>query len=1007
MKKRTFLMMATALLFFGTQPAAAQYDPSASTEIFDLSPFSDSKMLNLFYDALQKGRQYPTEAEFEAAGFNMLDIEFVRSHVQRRAVIDDQANQLYPSVKNTRRFWMNTPSGTTKGSGGFPSSNTGDDTYTMWNYTHLFGSWNHGLFSAPGSWTDAAHRNGTDIMSGIKFFEGWTPGSGDETYSKMISEKNSDGTYKYVEPLINILLYFGSDGINYNWEDASYSEADVVAFHKALYKKAAQKGLNNFHIGLYTQQSTLTANNANAIFGNSEGRTADTFLNYQSNDFASTFNFSLRNAQNAMGTTDGLYAGAWIVTMNRTWTRFAGNDMGMVLWGEHASSRFWSNNVGTDGNDFQSNYQKLYDRAFCGGNRNAAMLPTMNNSGNDWAWNGDTPPLAKFGGIATYFPERSTIQGNFPFNTYFGIGGGDFFAYKGKKTHGNWYNMSSQDFVPTYRWLVYKSNTKTADISGVMPEFTTLDAYMGGSSLLLKGTATSTGNDIVLFRTKLTPTTGAPYAKVAVKTGKEGTTSTLLYLILKVGDTWKSYAVGSTSSSNWEEKVIQLDGISASDQIDFIGLRVKGNRSNYSLYVGEIQLNDEVKATPAAVKDLTVEVKKETTSSLSVKAAWALDAIGSYRNQYGMTYNDEANVDHFEVLYKNGENGRISLVSTVQSWSAYVGDIEFESSDDRPFIGVRSVSTDFKTYSDPIWIEVPRSTNVPESGSSDGLAYGVTEVNPDADGYTTALNVRYLTSVTTTGASVSNLNYSGTKCSNNSNYIDGTSAVLKVKQGDEINLNYVWATDGDGIQWCVMKAYADWNANGMFEGGTDELLVEQGTANTCNDPMNTKENSSTPMHVNGYSTSPLVPFTFKVPDDAVCGTYRIRIVFNDAWFPHPGPVGLTHKGFSLDLGVEVTGTNEERKPTPDTHDQGIADEPDQLVVDGIQTTHSQASDAFVKGGKVQFSNVQKAWIFTTDGKLVNFAKNPTQLSTFSFAPGIYIIRMENNNVVRTRKVVVK
>ena len=128
-----------------------------------------------------------------------------------RPIINDQANQLISSVKNTRRLWLNIPMGTARGIGGYPGTNAGDDTYSLWNYTHLFGSWNHGLFQAPGAWIDAAHQNGTDILSGIKFFESWTPGSGDAAYSKLISEKNSDGTYKYVEPLINILLFFGSE----------------------------------------------------------------------------------------------------------------------------------------------------------------------------------------------------------------------------------------------------------------------------------------------------------------------------------------------------------------------------------------------------------------------------------------------------------------------------------------------------------------------------------------------------------------------------------------------------------------------------------------------------------------------------------------------------------------------------------------------------------------------------------------------------------------------------
>ncbi|MBQ8968467.1 MAG: endo-beta-N-acetylglucosaminidase [Bacteroidaceae bacterium] len=1003
MKKRFLTSLAT--LLFGVVALFAQYGPSASTDVFNFSPFNDSNLLTLFYNALQDGRQFPTKAEFEAAGFDMNDIEFVRSHVRRAEIIDDQANQLNPNIKNTRRFWMNTPMGAARGTGGYPNTNTGDDTYSLWNYTHMFGSWNHGLFQAPGCWVDAAHQNGTDILSGIKFFESWTAGSGDQAYSKLISEKNADGTYKYVEPVINILLYFGSDGINYNWEDTSYSNADVVAFHKALYKKAAEKGFNNFHIGLYTSQSTLTAYNANAIFGNSEGRTADTFLNYMSNDFATTFNASLTAAKNAMGTTDGLYAGAWIVTMNRTWTRFNGNDMGMVLWGEHANSRFWSNNVGTDASSFQANLQALYERAFSGGNRNPANRPTMQNTGNEWAWSGTTPPLSKFGGISTYFPERSAIQGKLPFHTYFNTGAGEVYNYKGKQTAGPWYNMSTQDLVPTYRWLVYNAGTTTA-ASNLQPEFTIDDAYMGGACLRIAGTAKATGTDIILFRTKLTGNGGTPYAKVAVKTGLEGENETGLSLILKIGSEWKEYAVGGTTGKNWEEKEVKLEGISATDQIDFVGLRVKGSGA-YKLLVGKLELNDEVEVKPAAVKDLLVDVRSETTKKLSVKLSWQVDATGTDRAAYGMVFNDDANIDHFEVLYKDGEDGRVSVVSHVKSWASFVGDIAMDT-ETKPFVGVRSVSTDLKTYSEPIWVEVPRSENVPAEDQGEGPSYATSTINSAADGYLTAIQTRYLTSVTTTGATNGNLNYVGKANTDSTNYIFAKDNVLKVKQGDDINLNYVYLNSSDGLQWCIMKAYIDWNCNGYFEGTTDELIVEQGTANTNNDITNTQAGSLTgsPLHANGWSSSPLVPFTFKVPVDAVRGKCRLRIVFTDAWAAHPGPTGLTAKGFSIDFPVEITGDNEERTVVK-TRDEGVADEPENLIPVGINVVKGGASEALVSNGQLQFTNVQKAWVYTSDGRFVRFVNDGSSVSTAAFTPGLYIIKMQNQGVIRTRKIVIR
>lgn len=1006
MRRTTMIAVLAACALGSVQPVLAQtYDPSASREVYDFTPFDDSVLLNLFYDAQQDGRQYPTLEEFEAAGFNRFDIEFARSHVRPRAVIDDQANQLYPDVKNTRRLWLNIPMGTARAIGGYPGTNAGDDTYSLWNYTHLFGSWNHGLFQAPGAWIDAAHQCGTDLLSGVKFFESWTQGAGDAAYSHLVTQKNADGTFKYVKPLISILQYFGSDGINYNWEDASYATDDIVAFHKALYKEAAARGFNNFHIGLYTNNQTLTAYNSNALFGNSEGRTADTFLNYSASNFISSMAMRSSETQaiNAMGTTDGLYAGVWIVTMNRSWTNLNGRDIGAVLWGEHANSRFWSNNVGNDAKEFQSNYQALLERAFSGGNRNPANLPAMKATGNDWAWNGSTPPLANFGGLATYFPERSTIQGTYPFHTYFNIGIGEVYTYKGKKTHGNWYNLSTQDIVPTYRWLVYDEGTTTAS-NVVSPEFTIEDAYRGGSCLKLKGMDSGTA-DIVLFRTKLTGSSGTPYAKIAVKTKKEGINDTGLSLIVKVNGDWKEYPVGNTSDKTWEEKEIPLNGISSSDQIDFVGLRASVSEGS-EVFVGELEINDDVKRNPASIDNVYVEVKRETTTKLSVKLTWTLDKTGS--SPYGMVYNDEGNIDHFEVLYKNGEDGRVSVVSHVQGWSAFVGDVPMSEGED-PYFGIRSVSTDLKTYSPVEWVNVGRSSNVPQGVDAEGFEYGISEINPDAEGYQTAVKTRYLSKITTTGASVQNLNYTSDAPVpvEDYNYVNATTTnILKVKQGDVINFNYEMYDASDGLQWCIMKGYADWNINGFFEGSTDELIIEQGTANTNNSIQNTPEYTSIPLHQNGYTQSPLVPFTLKIPEDAVRGQSRIRIVFTDAWAAHPGPVGLTAKGFTIDLGLEISGNNPERQPTVSPVDEGVADEPDDLS--GSGSSHGGPTEIVVLDDQqtVSLRNVEKAWIYTVDGKFVRFLEHPTLITT-DFGSGTYIVKMQNNHVIRSRKITVK
>lgn len=1007
MKKTTFA--ALALLCAGAlSPSAAalhaqEMSPTATTDVYDFSNYSPETLLDLFYNALQDGRQYPTQAEFEAAGILESDLAFVRSHVRKAAILP-RTDRLVSSTYETRNLWCNLPMDIGQdGLAGYPDGDFSSDVFSMWQYTNIFGSWNHGFFQAPGAWVDAAHKNGTDIMSGIKFFESW--GSGDGTWTSYCTAKNADGTYKYVKPLINILMYFGADGINFNWEDSSYSNTDVVAFHKALWKEAAAQGLDNFHLGLYTSSSILTTANSNSLYGNSEGQTATTFLNYSGGDFSMGIGTSVKSAEAAMGNADELYAGVWIVGMNRTWTRLDADanahKCGICLWGEHGQSRFMSYNSGSDALDTQENYQRLLERGFSGGNRNPANRPAVSDTGNNWEEEDGKLPLSTFAGLAQWIPERSAIQGNLPFYTYFNLGNGNRYNYKGKKTGESWYNMANQDRVPTYRWLVYNANTETVS-TDIQPEFSHSDAYTGGSCLSLSGKATTTGTDIILFKTKLNVANGSPVARVAVKNGKTGANASSLYVIVrKEGSTaWQEFPVGDLTGATWEEKTIDLSALSQGDVIDRIGLRVKGDDSDYQLYVGKLQIDDNFKATPAAVKDLVAEVKEETQKSMSLKLTWSVDKQAADRAANNLLFNDEANIDHFEVLYKNGESGRVSEVGRTTQWATFVNDITFESTDDQPYIGVRSASTDLKTYSDVVWLPLTRAdqSTLP-TGEED--TYGVTQINPSAEGTSIAREQRYVTSVTTTGAD-QNLAYTANAPQKDgTQYVNATDHVLKVQQGQNVTVNIKCADKEDGLKWCFAGVWMDLDGSGTFnpysiethpESG--ELIFRLGTLRAATEEFQTTG----------------ISHTFTVPSDAVTGKSRLRIVFSDAWFAGMFlPTGYTAKGFSIDFGVEISGNNPQRQTEADTHDQGVADEPDGLgKSESIETvTNNGVSSASVSNGLINFSNVEKAWVYTADGRLVNYSVGVPNTSTQGYVPGTYLVRMMNNNVIRTQKVVVK
>ena len=1014
MKKSTLAIVALLCgASFGT-PAQAQYAESATDQVYDFSGFTDKGMLDLFYNALQQGRNYPTLAEFEAAGIQASDIAFVRSHV-RKAEFMSRADRLVPQTYEHRNLWMNIPMDVgSDGLGGYPSKKFSSDVFSMWQYTNLFGSWNHGVFQAPAAWVDAAHRNGTDIMSGIKFFESWTPGSGDGEYSALITKKDSKGNFLYVKPLINCLMYFGADGINYNWEDNSWSDEDITAFHKQLYKEAAAQGFTTFHAGLYTANSTCSAGNVDQLLGSKEtGQTFDLMLNYAGGDFSYGIGSSAMAAEASIGTTEDLYTGVWIVGMDRRWTSLNESDAakrcGVCLWGEHGQSRFMSYNAGGDAYEFQGNYQRLLERAFSGGFRNPIHRPAVSNTGNNWEQQGEKLPLSTFAGMATWIPERSAIQGNFPFGTHFTLGNGERYYYKGKKTHGGWYNMGGQDVVPTYRWLIVKPGTDNVYMD-LAVNYVHTDAYVGGSAIELSGKAVAEGTDIILYKTSLKAGNGA-YAKVAVKSGKEGVNPTNLYLLLqKKGGAWVEVPVGNTEGKAWEEKVIALSDVAAGDVIERIALRVKGKDDNYKLLVGKLELNDNTVVAPANVKDLNVEVKEETQGSMAMKLYWDVDAVAKDRANWGLLFNDEANIHHFEVLYKVGANGRVAEVGRTTTWSAYLGDIYFENATDEPYVGVRAVSTDLKTYSPVVWVKVPRANaaQLPELVEED--SYGVSAMNPACEGADIARVQRYVTDIVSTGAE-QNINLTGLgPVKDGSQYADHRDVVLKVRQGQTIGMTIKCADYSDGLKYCFAGGWMDLNGSGDFDHPLGVTPFEEGEETDPEGERLFKVGKIRAASPEFQNTG--IKFEFTVPQDATPGKSRFRVVFSDAWFQGMFlPTGLHAKGFSMDFGCEIVGTNPGRTAA-DTRDQGEAEEPELLeggTATGVDNVvNNGVSQAVYADGVLNLQNVEKAWVYSADGKFVKFAsENPNSVNLEGLAPGAYIVKMQYQNVMRTAKFLVK
>jgi endo-beta-N-acetylglucosaminidase D len=952
MKKNFFLGLILLLVLSNVKSFA-----QAKTYV-DWSGQSPDELLLLFKDGI------PSDLS------KLKDLEFRRSHVRPKPVIVNQTGQLNTNIDPRRSLFFNCPIGSTA-STGLPSGNFDDDVFSMWQYVKIHGNWSNNWFLAPAAYSDAAHKHGTAVLS--SWFFPWShqyqPGKSksEDPHSYMVellTKKDAQGNFIYAEPLINILMYFGVDGLNYNYEAHSNGATqDLQLFHQKLYEIAKQKGFDTFHIGWYefvnNEGKLMTYNSlapgnykwfydmANKQFVN------DVFmLNY--NWGKSQLEKSVETATN-IGAPNGafdVYAGCWMVKLQQAWASLDNiPGVSICLWGEHTMNRIFDHRSGLDGKKLQENYQDRLDWVFTGGNRNpnpATRLP-VTMAIEDIANN---TKLKTFHGISRYITERSTVKGKLPFATNFILGNGMFYNEKGVKTHGSWYNLSAQDLCPTYRWLVLDGSGNTA--TNINASFSFEDAWYGGNCLELSGEVKSTPTDIHLYRSELSAGRLAKANLIfKVKDGKVGDPCNLYLILKKNSETaWKEYNLGYITDSNWNEVELYL-ALAPLDTIKAIGLRVKGNaNANYKALIGELKLYNSTTQNVSAPGNLSVEYSNEYKTRMDVKMVWSMSADNKTR----LVYNDEVNVAYFEIFKK--ENNAIKQIARTSSWAHYLSKVELTPGLADLEIGVRAVSTDLVTTSDITWQKITRN---PAAEDANDDIYCVSKNDMTMTDASKAVSERFFDWVKTEGAITNvNMTQGGPTTEGYLSLLDNSMAIT-VKPGDTFTLKAQAATRGNGLQWCKYFVYADWNCNRVFDVDT-EILGQGGKDNSGDDSV---------LSIN-------IPVT--VPANAVPGTTRIRIRYADAWRAHPGACGLATHGYTVDLLVKILGN------TP-------------LGVDDVQTE----APVFYPNpvvDNVTFRNTDKVSIYTTNGALVGvYTAKTVNLSHLS--KGAYIVKMERAGVTKS------
>jgi hypothetical protein len=211
----------------------------------------------------------------------------------------------------------------------------------------------------------------------------------------------------------------------------------------------------------------------------------------------------------------------------------------------------------------------------------------------------------------------------------------------------------------------------------------------------------------------------------------------------------------------------------------------------------------------------------------------------------------------------------------------------------------------------------------------------------------------------------------------------------------------------------MFKAWLDWDIDYIFnsEDGSDELVWSYGTSSYG---AGTKDSEGYVVINRDNFDTEGTTFTLNVPTDAVPGETRLRFVACDAWFKGAlNATGGFNKGYALDIPVKIQGTNPGRgiqETYLDHRDAGEAEEVNTSGVNDITFDNNDANVAVTNNGDntISFTNVEKAWIYTTAGQLVKYVGNADgNVSIADLANGIYIVKMQNGQVIRSAKLIKK
>ena len=689
--------------------ANAQRTPTHPLDIKD----ANYDQLSYYFDRWTPGTQ--------PEGVTRMDDEFFISRVKPRKRITDFDYQANSEADPKRKMclWVPLDDPTSKWKA-LPRYCFEGDNFSLWSYIDIHGNWTAPWMRVSAGLSDVAHKNGVKV--GCVMSIGWLArivlnGWGSSNHSlvlKKFTEKDGQGHFRNSKKLVELMKYYGIDGLGVNSEFTA-SQRDMntlIAFFEDCHKKAKEidwefqlhwyDGTNDN--GAVTFDRGLGYHNEK-MFGAKDHEVTDMmFANY--NWHSGTLSATERTAETLGRSSYDYYAGFDIqgrALKNGNWRSLKNSKISIGFWGAHSQSLIHQSATdnGTSDIAIQKAYLLKQELIFSGGHRNPAARPEISTSSTL-----ANASLKNFHGLATFLTAKSTIN-ELPFVTRFNLGNGLSFRNEGKVTFNHkWYNLNTQDFMPTWRWWITDRNDQAGELMVrdlINAELTFDDAYFGGSCLSLHGKTEF--SRVKLFKTLLS-VDGKDKISLTYKVMNGTESKAKIFVSLKDNVTdYKEIALpNAPKEGEWTtfEKELSALGINSSSQIAMIGLVVEGTTENYDLHIGELAVrNPQTAHTPIQPNIEEKEIIRGQYNTVDFKLRYASKPETNGKKYY----NEDVDTWYYEIYYQQKGQNEMLLTATT-SWAAYVVDAPIAKEGEREArFGVRAVAADGKTKSDINWTE--------------------------------------------------------------------------------------------------------------------------------------------------------------------------------------------------------------------------------------------------------------------------------------------------------------